>query len=102
MVAMAWAGWDRLRASQDERRACAIERQRPVRRLETRRGMRLKRRGGRFPAAVVAVLVLLPEMEHRVRRALGGRATLRLASTWGELQQVVADKIGRASCRERV
>jgi len=41
MVAMAWAGWDRLRASQDERRACAIERQRPVRRLETRRVMRL-------------------------------------------------------------
>lgn len=91
MVAMAWAGWDRLRASQDERRACAIERQRPVRRLETRRVMRLKRRVGRFPAAVVAVLVSLPEMEHRVRRALGGRATLRFASTWAELQQVVAD-----------
>ena len=90
MVAMAWAGWDRLRASQDERRACAIERQRPVRRLETRRVMRLKRRVGRFPAAVVAVLVSLPEMEHRVRRALGGRATLRFASTWAESQQVVA------------
>jgi len=29
-------------------------------------------------------------MEHRVRRALGGRATLRFASTWAELQQVVA------------
>jgi len=29
-------------------------------------------------------------MEHRVLRALGGRATLRFASTWAELQQVVA------------
>src|SRR5256885_10039472 len=90
MVAMAWAGWDRLRASQDERRACAIERQRPVRRLETRRVMRPKRRGGRFPAAVVAVLLSLPEMEHPGRRALGGRATLRFASTLAELPQVVA------------
>src|SRR2546426_10881362 len=97
MVAMAWAGWDRLRASQDERRACAIERQRPVRRLETRRGMRLKRRGGRFPAAVVAVLVLLPEKEHPARPALGGRATLRLASTGGAVPQVVAHKAPPAS-----
>jgi len=30
-------------------------------------------------------------MEHRVLRALGGRATLRFASTWAELQHVVAD-----------
>jgi len=29
-------------------------------------------------------------MEDRVRRALGGRATLRFTSTWAELQQVVA------------
>src|SRR2546426_12604286 len=80
MVAMAWAGWDRLRASQDERRACAIERQRPVRRLETRRGLRLKRRGGRFPAAVVAGLVSLPGKEHPGRPALGGGAALRFVS----------------------
>ena len=83
LVALAWACWNRLRASQEEHRARALEHQRPVLRLET---PRLKR----FPT-VVAVLVSLPEMEHRVRRALGGRATLRFASTWAELQQVVAD-----------
>src|SRR5437016_9137627 len=82
LVAVAWACWHRLRASQEEYRARALEHQRPVLRLETRRVKR-------FPT-VVAVLVSLPEMEHRVRRALGGRATLRFASTWAELQQVVA------------
>ena len=85
LVAVAWACWNRLRASQEEHRARALEHQRPVLRLETRRVKR-------FPT-VVAVLVSLPEMEHRVRRALGGRATLRFASTWAELQQV---EIGRA------
>ena len=90
LAAVAWACWDRLRASQDERRACAIERQRPVRRLETRRVMRLKRRVGRFPAAVVAVLVSQSVMEDPVRRALGRRAKLLFTSTWAELQHVVA------------
>ena len=83
LVAVAWACWHRLRASQEEYRARVLEHQRPVLRLETRRVKR-------FPT-VVAVLVSLPEMEHRVRRALGGRATLRFASTWAELQHVVAD-----------
>ena len=80
LVAVAWACWNRLRASQDERRA--LEQERPVLRLETRRA-----KG--FPT-VVAVLVSQSGMEDRVRRALGGRATLRFASTWAELQQVVA------------
>ena len=82
LVALAWACWNRLRASQEEHRARALEHRRPVLRLETRRV-------NRFPT-VVAVLVSLPGMEHRVLRALGGRATLRFASTWAELQQVVA------------
>jgi hypothetical protein len=82
LAAVAWACWDRLRALQDERRACAIEHQRPVLRLETRQVKRLP--------TVVAVLVSESGMEDRVRRALGGRATLRFASTWAELQQVVA------------
>src|SRR4029077_4440471 len=80
LVDVAWACWNRLRASQDERRA--LEQERPVLRLETRRA-----KG--FPT-VVAVLVSQSGMEDRVRRALGGRATLRFASTWAELQQVVA------------
>ena len=82
LVALAWACWNRLRVSQEEHRARALEHQRPVLRLETRRV-------SRFPT-VVAVLVSQSGMEHRVRRALGGRATLRFASTWAELQQVVA------------
>jgi len=77
---MAWWWWDRLRALYDERRA-AVEQKRLVLRLETRRVKR-------FPT-VVAVLVSESGMEDRVRRALGGRATLRFASTWAELQQVV-------------
>ena len=43
-----------------------------------------------LPPVVVAVLVAQPEMEHQVRRALDGRANLRFASTWAELQQIVA------------
>ncbi len=90
LVALAWAWWDRLGALHDERRA-AVEQKRPVLRLETRRVLRLPpRRFEGFPVVVVAVLVSEPGMEHRVRRALGGRATLRFASTWAELQQVVA------------
>jgi hypothetical protein len=81
LVAMAWWWWDRLRALHDERRA-AVEQKRLVLRLETRRVKR-------FPT-VVAVLVSESGMEDRVRHALGGRATLRLASTWAELQQIVA------------
>ncbi len=82
LVAVAWACWNRLRASQEEYRARALEHQRPVLRLETRQVKR-------FPTDV-AVLVSQSVMEHRVRRALGGRANLRFASTWAELQQVVA------------
>src|SRR2546430_17357863 len=76
MVAMAWAGWDRLRASQDERRACAIERQRPVRRLETRRGMGPQRPGGGFPAAVVSGPLSLPGKGPPGCPALGGGRAL--------------------------
>jgi len=82
LVAVAWACWNRLMASQEEHRAGALEHQRPALRLETRQV-----KG--FPT-VVAVLVSESGMEDRVRRALGGRATLRFASTWAELQQVVA------------
>ncbi len=82
LVAVAWTCWNRLRASQEEHRARALEHQRPVLRLETRQVKS-------FPT-VVAVLVSQSGMEDRVRRALGGRATLRFTSTWAELQQVVA------------
>lgn len=82
LVAVAWACWNRLRASQEEHRARALEHQRPVLRLETRQVKSLP--------TVVAVLVSETGMEDRVRRALGGRATLRFTSTWAELQQVVA------------
>jgi len=82
LVATAWACWNRLRASQEEHRAGALEHRRPALRLETRQVKR-------FPT-VVAVLVSESGMEDRVRRALGGRATLRFASTWAELQRVVA------------
>ena len=91
LVAVAWAWWDRLRASHDECRAMAVERKRPLLRPETRRSMRLPpRRFHRTPTGVVAVLVSEPGMEDRLRRALGGRANLRFTSTWAELQQVVA------------
>lgn len=83
LVALAWACWDRLTASQDERRARAAERERPVRRLDPWRVRR-------FTTHVVAVLVSQSGMEERVRRALGGRANLRFTSTWAELQQLVA------------
>jgi len=86
LVAVAWACWNRLTASQEEHRARALEQERPVLRLETRQ---LKRQLKRFPT-VVAVLVSQSGMEDRVRRALGGRAILRFTSTWAELQQVVA------------
>ena len=82
LVAVAWACWNRLRASQEEHHARALEHQRPVLRLETRQVKSLP--------TVVAVLVSETGMEDRVRRALGGRATLRFTSTWAELQQVVA------------
>jgi len=74
LVGVAWAWRDWLTAWPDER---------PVLRLDTRRMKRL-------PPVVVAVLVAQPEMEDQVRRALGGRANLRFASTWAELQQIVA------------
>ena len=82
LVAVAWACWNWLRASREEHRARALEHQRPVLRLETRQVKRFR--------TVVAILVSESVMEHRVLRALGGRATLRFASTWAELQQVVA------------
>ena len=82
LVAVAWTCWNRLTASQEEHRARAREHQRPVLSLETRRVKRF--------LTVVAVLVSESGMEDRVRRALGGRATLCFASTWAELQQIVA------------
>src|SRR6266403_3892234 len=91
LVGVGWAWRDRLMAWQNERRARAVEHEPPVKRLETRRLMRLTpRRVNGFPTVVVAVLVSEPIMEHRVWRALGGRAKLRFASTWVELQQIVA------------
>ena len=91
LVGVAWAWRDRLMAWQNERRARAVEHERPAKRLETRRVMRLTpRRVNGFPTVVVAVLVSEPVMRHRVLRALGGRANLRFASTWAELQQIVA------------
>jgi len=91
LVGVAWAWRDRLMAWQNERRARAVEREQPVKRLETRRVMRLTpRRVKGFPTIIVAVLVSEPVMGHRVLRALGGRANLRFASTWAELQQIVA------------
>ena len=74
LVGVAWAWRDWLTAWPDER---------PVLRLDTRRMKRL-------PPVVVAVLVAQPEMEEQVRRALDRRANLRFASTWAELQQIVA------------
>ena len=91
LVGVAWAWRDRLMAWQNERRARAVEREQPVKRLETRRVMRLTpRRVNGFPTIIVAVLVSEPVMGHRVLRALGGRANLRFASTWADLQQIVA------------
>jgi len=91
LVGVAWAWRDRLMAWQNERRARAVERERPAKRLETRRVMPFTpRRVNGFPTMIVAVLVSEPVMEHRVLRALGGRANLRFASTWAELQQIVA------------
>jgi len=68
-----------------------VEREQPVKRLETRRVMRLTpRRVNGLPTIIVAVLVSEPVMGHRVLRALAVRANLRFASTWAELQQIVA------------
>ena len=91
LVGVAWAWRDRLMAWQNERRARAVEREQPVKRLETRRVMRLTpRRVNGLPTIIVAVLVSELVMGHRVLRALAGRANLRFASTWAELQQIVA------------
>ena len=91
LVGVAWAWRDRLMAWQNERRARAAERERPVKRLETRRVVRLTPpRVNGSPTIIIAVLVSEPVMGHRVLRALGGRANLRFASTWAELQQIVA------------
>jgi len=83
LVGVAWAWRDHLMAWQNERRARAVEHEPPVKRLEIRRL-------NWFPTVVVAVLVSEPAMKHRLWRALGGRATLRFASTWAELRQIVA------------
>lgn len=47
------------------------------------------RRVPRIDTGVIAVLVSRPEMEARVRWALSWRTTLRFASTWTELEQLV-------------
>src|SRR5712692_7272802 len=91
LVGVAWAWRDRLMAWQNERRARAVEREPPVKRIETRRVMPFTpRRVNGFSTMIVAVLVSEPVMQHRVLRALGGRANLRFAQTWAELQQIVA------------
>jgi len=83
LVGVAWAWRDRLMTWQNERRARPVVHEPPVKRLETRRV-------NGSPTVVVAVLVSEPTMQHRVLRALGGRAKLRFASTWVELRQIVA------------
>src|SRR2546426_8829752 len=91
LVGVAWAWRDRLMAWQNERRARAVEREQPVKRLETRRGMRLPPlRGKGVPTIIVAVLVSEPGMGDRGLRALGGRADLRFASTWAAVQPIRA------------
>src|SRR5207247_56764 len=94
LVAVAWACWNRLRASREEHRARALEHQRPVLRLETRQVKRFR--------TVVAILVSESVMEHRVLRALGGGATLRFASSWGELQQALARVARRGGLPDEV
>src|SRR6058998_1059119 len=58
LVALAWACWNRLRASQEEHRARALEHRRPVVRVEMRLGSMF--------AAVVAGLVSAAGVEHSV------------------------------------
>ncbi len=83
LVGVAWAWRDWLTVWPDDWRARVLEQARPLPRLDTGR---IKR----TPPIVVAALVAQSEMEDQVRRALDKRANLRFASTWAELQQIVA------------
>jgi len=100
LAALAWACWQRLRERQDELRARAAWRgKRPVLKLKSWHFMALKTRRAMLAElqqvvpvnpGVVAVLVSQPGMEEQVRRALGGRTSLRFTSTWVALEQVIA------------
>ena len=99
VVAVCWVCWERLREWRHARHARAVEKNPPVLRLATWRVMLAKaprstrvkpRRVRRVEKGVVAVLVPQSQMVERVRRALGARTSLCFASTWAELQHVVA------------
>jgi hypothetical protein len=100
LAALAWACWQRLRERRDALRAREAWRgARPVLKLKPWHLMALKTRRAMLVELqqlmpvnpnVVAVLVSQSGMEEQVRRALGGRTSLRFAATWAALQQVIA------------
>jgi hypothetical protein len=97
VAVLAWRCWERALQERDDRQARANEEEWPSLR-RTLRIIPLKLQVVRdeprslapVDSSVVAVLVSRPEMEWRIRRALVGRCAVRAASTWAELQYVVA------------
>ena len=75
IVALAW--WQRAR-------------QWPGLRLVVGSGAPGKAQRGGVGIGVIGVLVSRPEMEARVRWALGGRAVVRVTTSWTELEQVIS------------
>ena len=92
VAAVVWACWERAKEWRDECQARANEQQWPVgfRRLRVTPVKRRPvirdrpRRVVQLNAGVVAVLVSRPEMDERVRRALGGCADLCFTRRRGE------------------
>ncbi len=97
VAAVAWRCWERALQERDDRQARANDwqgpsRPRTLRIVPFKRPVIPDRPRSLAPLTpgVVAVLVSRPEMAWRIRRALVGRRAVFVASTWAELQGVVA------------